>query len=205
MPALKQLTDKTKLRQHYRELRRSLSATERARAADAVAARLPDLPGWDAMSTIGLYFAADGELDPAPLARLCRDNGRQVLLPRLRGKALEFACWDSDCTMVANRFGIPEPAPNCPSVPLEAINLLCLPLVAFDRRGTRLGMGGGFYDRTLAERPPALGLLGMAYQDQEAQRLPRQAWDQHLDWVATDKQLLDCRSGQLLGEDNTGL
>jgi 5-formyltetrahydrofolate cyclo-ligase len=205
MSAPTNASDKTHLRQHYRRMRRALHPSEQALAASAVARQLPALPGWNEVNCIGLYLAADGELDPTEIARLCRDTGRQVLLPRLRGEALEFAHWEIDDTLVANRFRIPEPPPHRPAIPLEAIDLLCLPLVAYDRRGTRLGMGGGFYDRTLAQRPPQLGLLGLAHRCQEAQELPRQDWDQPLQWVANDEGVIDCGSSPLLRDDDTGL
>ena len=101
--------------------------------------------------------------------------------------------------MVApNRYGIPEP--QCPRdelVEAAEIELVLIPLLAFDRRGHRLGSGAGYYDRSFAflrevERPALPLLVGVAYAFQEVESIAPEAWDVPLDFVATEHELIEC-------------
>ena len=144
------------------------------------------------------YLAIDGELDPAPLLERARAMGKRVYLPVLAGNPaahLLFAPYHLDMAMQANRFGILEP--DVPAADLllpQHLDLVLTPLVAFDLHGTRLGMGGGFYDRTFAFRHnpahlPRPLLLGLAYELQKVAELPRQSWDIPLDGIVTEQAL----------------
>lgn len=179
-----------------RELRSRRRAIDTARAqdcarccADALAAsRL-----WRHSAHIGLYWPSDGELDPTPLARRARRAGRRLYLPRIAGGGLEFADWNAGQPLLYNRYGIGEP--TGPARALHQLDLLLLPLVGWTRDGDRLGMGAGFYDRTLggAARRPVL--VGLAYACQEVATLPRDDWDVQLDAVLTERGLQCCRGG----------
>ena len=100
--------------------------------------------------------------------------------------------------MQPNRYGIPEPADAERNlVAAESLELVLAPLVAFDRRGHRLGMGGGFYDATFAflssgERPRPPLLVGIAYSFQELEAFVPQGHDVHLDYVCTERELIQC-------------
>ncbi len=152
---------------------------------------------------IGLYLANDGELDPAPIAANARAAGKRLYLPVLRPfshPALWFCDYPAQALLRPNRLGIPEPdIRRHPPVAPWALDLLLLPLVGFDADGHRLGMGGGFYDRTLAYlrqrrqwRRPLL--IGLAHECQEVERLPERPWDVPLNGVLTESRLL-CFSG----------
>ena len=112
-----------------------------------------------------------------------------MLLPANR---LTFARWQQGAILHPHRYGIPEPPEPVGSSPAGGLDLIVLPLVGWDRRGGRLGMGGGFYDRTL-EEVSGPRLLGLGHSCQELETVPLQAWDVRLDFVATDATLLDCR------------
>ena len=189
--------DPRELRQRLRELRRALSPAERCRAALAVACRLEDWPAWTGAVRVAGYWACDGELDPAPLLERTWAAGRSVYLPVLTGEySLHFAPYPPGAPLRRNRFNIPEPEVS-PMEWLEPsrLDLVLAPLVAFDRTGTRLGMGGGFYDRAFAFlRDPAYRghrpmLLGLGYEFQQAAELARQAWDVPLDAAVTEAAL----------------
>lgn len=151
---------------------------------------------------LGLYWPADGELDPRPLMHLAERLGKQCYLPVLspiRSKALGnkllFARKLLAERMHPNRFGIPEPSRRGRHLarPL-ALDLLIVPLVGFDRRGHRIGMGGGFYDRTLSHlrrhrrwRRPRL--LGIAHECQRIESISPRPWDIQLDWVVTEARI----------------
>lgn len=145
---------------------------------------------------IGFYLANDGEIDPSLLIEHARFLGKKVYLPVLSPlkNSLYFAPYEAGSKLKLNRFNIPEPACH-PSKWKTAnqLDLLLLPLVAFDLSGNRVGMGGGFYDRTLAYlhhrnywKKPVLA--GLAHEIQKAERLHRQSWDIPLNFIITEKQ-----------------
>lgn len=180
------------LRQRLRAARRALSPSAQQLAAAAVAARIRALPAYASAGSVAVYLARDGELDPAPLATLARADGKTLLLPRLlpAAGAMDFAEWPADAPLVANRFGIPEPDGTPLHAP-EAVDLVLTPLVGFDAHGGRLGMGGGYYDRSFAfllaqSRPSRPYLVGLAHACQCVDRLETRPWDVPLDAVVSD-------------------
>ena len=189
--------DPRALRQRLRERRRTLSPAVQRQAALAVACRLEDWPEWISAVRVAGYWACDGELDPAPLLERAWATGRSVYLPVLDSAcALHFAPYSPGMPMRRNRFNIPEPD-VAPEEWLEPhrLDLVLTPLVAFDRTGTRFGMGGGFYDRTFGfRRDPGYRsrrpvLLGLGYEFQRVAALVRQAWDVPLDAAVTEAAL----------------
>lgn len=192
--------DPCELRQRLRARRRSLSSAERWQAALAVANRVVDWPVFADATWIAGYWACDGELDPLPLLERAWAMGKQVCLPVLVDeppRSLRFASYRPDLPLRRNRFNIPEPdvAP-AEWVRPERLDLVLTPLVAFDATGTRLGMGGGFYDRSFAFLldPACQGrrpcLLGLGYEFQKIpEPLLRQSWDVPLDAAATETAL----------------
>ena len=140
--------------------------------------------------TFAAYFANDGEIDPAFLIHAVSAAGKRILLPRLRHKQLEFVRYRPSAVLSRNRFNIPEPIGK--AVPLKKIDVICMPLVGFDRQGGRLGMGGGFYDRTLAKgnigRRGRPRLIGLAYACQEVAQLPHEEWDVRVTGVVTERE-----------------
>ena len=186
---------KAQLRSSLRKRRQHLSANEQSRAAEAVARVVPDLPAWRQARRIALYLAADGEIDTTPLADLARSLPLQLFLPVIReDSSLVFAEWRSGSTLSPNRYGIPEPPDQAMRCLARDLDILFLPLVGWDRFGGRLGMGGGFYDRTLAGGARPL-LVGLAHSCQEVACIPRENWDIPLDFVATDTALYCCQGG----------
>jgi 5-formyltetrahydrofolate cyclo-ligase len=192
---------KADLRHTLRLRRRNLDQAHRAEAARAVAKALDDIPDWRQLQRIALYLAADGELDPGDIACHCRALGRSLYLPRVDSRGtMTFALWREGTVLERNRYGIPEPPASAPQCDAAGLDLLFLPLVGWDRRGNRLGMGGGYYDRALAgARDPATGrplLVGLAFGLQEVPSLPVQDWDIRLDFVLTEAGLQPCAAGR---------
>ena len=184
---------KSELRSQIREARRKLDSTTRTRAAQHLAKNVSTLPGWAQSGSLALYLAQDNEIDTTPLATLARAKGTELYLPVIEpGNKLTFALWHINDDLHRNRFGIPEPAAEAPRKSIEAIDLVCLPLVAWDTRGVRLGMGGGFYDRSLAGITGPMK-VGLAYELQQRADLPHEPWDISLDYVATEAALYRCQ------------
>lgn len=126
--------------------------------------------------------------------------GKEVYLPVLAPlkDQLYFAPFQPDSKMKINRFGISEP--NCPPnywLSAQQLNLLFLPLVAFDKEGNRLGMGGGFYDRSLAylsfrKRFKQPKLIGLAHDLQQVESIKHEKWDIPVDQIITEKRIIPC-------------
>jgi 5-formyltetrahydrofolate cyclo-ligase len=182
---------KDALRADLRQRRRGLSAAEQQSAANAAAAFVTQLPNWRAARNVALYLAADGELDPAPIATRARQDGKSLFLPVITTrKTLCFHPWPQGAPMATNQFGIPEPTGG-EATPVRDLDIIFLPLVGWDPRGGRLGMGGGFYDRSLGgiEGPT---LVGLAHECQRVTVIPMQDWDVRLDFIATGHALHAC-------------
>jgi 5-formyltetrahydrofolate cyclo-ligase len=188
MTPARMTTDRTALRRDLRTRRRSIPAPQRIAAADALAAHLFDLPFAPHAGYVAGYWALDGEIAlHAWQTRL--PAGCIYCLPVLQADVLKFAPWRFGDPLVTNRYGIPEPD-VAPTSLLDAseLALIVMPLVGFDARGHRLGMGGGWYDRTLAFRhdaPAPPWLVGAAFDEQQVDALDAAAWDVTLDAVCT--------------------
>ena len=182
------------LRRRLRALRREVPPPARIGAADGLARQLLALPLRDGARVAG-YWAADGEI-PLHAWQLRLPGDTTYCLPVLHGDGrLRFAPWRPGEAVAPNRFGIPEPVVE-PGELLdpEALDLVVVPLVGFDARCHRLGMGGGWYDRSFAFRhrqpaPPRLVGAAFAFQQVEGE-LPSEDWDVQLDAVCTDQSTL---------------
>jgi 5-formyltetrahydrofolate cyclo-ligase len=144
----------------------------------------------------------DGEIDPRPIVDVANQHHKKCYLPVLR-PGFQHGLWFTELhsgeSLIPNRFGICEPYPHRHgTVPAWALDLMLLPLVAFDKNGNRLGMGGGFYDYTLAYlqrrkiwRKPKL--IGLAHELQKVKPLQSNPWDVPLDGVITEKEFRYCK------------
>lgn len=182
------------LRRELRARRRALPAAERIAGADALATRLFALPFFPASGYVAGYWAMDGEIGLHSW-QLRLPKGLVYCLPVLADdETLRFAPWRPGDELVTNRYGIPEPDID-PRTGLAAseMSLIVVPLVGFDDAGHRLGMGGGWYDRTLAPRlqraaPP--WLVGVGFEAQRVASINAEAWDVPLDAVCTERDTL---------------
>ena len=177
------------LRRELRQRRRELPAAQRIAAADGLATQLLALPFFPKTGYVTGYWAMDGEI-ALHTFQLKLPRGLVYCLPLLHGEELRFAPWRPGDALVANRFGIPEPdvEPASALAP-EAMALVVMPLVGFDANGGRLGMGGGWYDRTfsfrkLAPAPPYL--VGAGFDVQRVASLHNEDWDVHADAICTE-------------------
>lgn len=189
-----------RLRREIRKRRAALPAATRIEAADALAERIAELPELITDDRIAGYWAVHGELPLHRVVTAMVRRGAQYHLPVVcDGQRLRFAPWAPGKPLVPNRFGIPEPAiknSRAAAAP-DTMELVLVPLLAFDRRGNRLGSGAGYYDRSFAflragERPREPLLVGIAYGFQEVEQLQPQPWDVKLDFVCTEDELIEC-------------
>lgn len=169
--------------------RRSLPVPARAKAAGEAVTVFLDAVRPPAGEPVAGYWPMRGELDPRPLMANLAASGHPLLLPVITGdgQPLTFRAWREGDLLTAGPFGTREPPADAP----EGLpGLVIVPVLAFDDAGYRLGYGGGFYDRTLAElrrRRPGVIAAGFAYESQRSANLPRDDWDQQLDWIVTER------------------
>lgn len=165
-------------------------------AAQNLLKSLRRFPHFQHSQHIAIYLTNDGEIDTSILIEDLKKRGKTLYLPIMKPCTkghLSFMRWHSYTQMTKNRFKIAEPVVVKEDViPPALLQLICMPLVAFDEQGNRLGMGGGFYDRSLAfmaSKGNKPALLGLAYELQKIDNLPTEPWDIALDAIATDKKL----------------
>jgi 5-formyltetrahydrofolate cyclo-ligase len=185
--------NKNQIRHTLRAKRRSLNVFQQSVASRQLCKQIIQHPLFRASRHIALYLPNDGEIDPSPLIKAIKRNHKHCYLPVIqKNKTLRFALYSHGSSLVKNNFGIPEPANQSKARKAQLMDLVLMPLVAFDPSGGRLGMGGGFYDRTFAfkckqnHRSPPM-LIGLAHHFQEQDKLPVEAWDIPLNGIFTDK------------------
>lgn len=191
------LPSRSALRRQLRNARRMLSAQQQRHASKQLFRRLAQHPLFRRSRHIAFYLASDGELDPALLIKHASRLGKACYVPvlsRWPRHQMRFQRLTRTQRWQKNRFGIREPVDQKQhQVPAWRLSLVLMPLVGFDPQGNRLGMGGGFYDRTFAYRTrrktwPGPTLLGVAHHCQKVSALPVASWDIPLDAIITDEQ-----------------
>nr|VFK48514.1 MAG: 5-formyltetrahydrofolate cyclo-ligase [Candidatus Kentron sp. TC]VFK50953.1 MAG: 5-formyltetrahydrofolate cyclo-ligase [Candidatus Kentron sp. TC] len=181
------------IRLRVRNKRQGLSPPARRDSAHRLVANLMDAHLFRRSRRIACFIPQDGEIDLSLLFPQLFSRGKRAYLPVLYGKGLRFLPFDADTPLIRNKYGILEPrlSPDSHCAP-QALDLVLTPLVGFDEMGNRLGMGGGYYDRTFAYLPHRRVfvkpmLVGVAYAFQQvATLLPKNSWDVPLDGVVTD-------------------
>ena len=180
------------LRRDIRAKRRALPAAVRAQADRAIHAHIKNLPEYRRARRVALFLAFDGEPSLDPLVEAARRHRKQLYVPVLRGMTMTFAELVPGTTLAANFFGIMEPKVGR-RIDTRKLDLVLTPLVAFDDRGVRMGVGRGYYDRAFKflrhrthwRRPK---LLGVAYELQRVAALTPNPWDVPLWGVVTERE-----------------
>lgn len=185
IPVLRQ-----QLRTEVRQRRRALSADQQRRAGQQVAERVMGHPRIVAAQSVAVFLSFDGELPTRPTIEALWSLGKRVVLPVLHPFSpghLLFLDYAPQTTLAANRLGILEPPLDVRHLlPLQQLDVILTPLVAFDDSGQRLGMGGGFYDRTLATwQAHGPYPIGLAHECQQVAAIPAEVWDVPLPEILT--------------------
>lgn len=184
------------LRRLLRHNRRALSPAEQRQAAKGLYRQLAQNPLFRRARHVSLYLPMDGEIDPRLLLRAAQKRGKTTYLPVLSAwprTKMVFQRVRPGEKFKPNRFRIPEPRINARRQrKIWTLDLVLMPLVGFDPEGGRLGMGGGFYDRSLAYRARRKTwrkpvLLGLAHECQKVAKLAVASWDVPLAGTVTDK------------------
>lgn len=187
----------TQIRNRIRASRRALDPEVRLAKSVEICNRLAELDSFKSARHVAAYLAFDGEADPMELMTAAVDQGKEVYLPIIVGKSkpLAFAPWTPSTKMVKNRFDILEPkVEQAKLIAAEELDLVVCPLVAFDDNRNRIGVGGGFYDRTFAflnepGHDREVRLVGFAFELQKLDSIEQQTWDVRLDAVVTESRI----------------
>jgi 5-formyltetrahydrofolate cyclo-ligase len=190
------LTERQLLRKSLRDARRSLSTDEQQKASEGLLDRVIKSKILEPSRTCAVYLSNDGEIDPTKLIEYFWQQGLKTTLPVLHpftAGNLLFLNYSSNSETTQNKYGIAEPLCEvCNVVPVSDLDVIFVPLVGFDKRGNRLGMGGGYYDRTLngVARNSQTKIIGLAHDCQEVPQLPIQSWDIPLNLIITPSRVL---------------
>ena len=176
---------KAALRVRARAARASLGSGDRAEAAAAVARHFFDHTDLQPSDIVAAYWRIRDEVDCQPILVRLMDSNQTVVLPVVLGpeQPLDFRVWEQGASLYESGFGTLAPSDLAPRAEPDVV---LMPLLGFDSRGTRLGYGGGYYDRTLASMKKRPKLIGLAYSAQEFEKIPREAHDVPLDAVVTE-------------------
>ena len=184
---------KPRLRHFFDQKRKALSPEEQSQKAQQLLPWIHTVPAFSAAKHIAFYWPMGAEISPKPLLWAAQQQHKRCYLPCLQSGShiLDFVAYQSEDPLILNPLGFLEPDPqHNPRINLCDLDLILIPLLAFDAYGQRLGRGAGYYDRTLATRPQGSCkpyLLGLGYACQRMDRLPTDPWDAPLEGVLTEE------------------
>lgn len=194
------------IRQILRAKRKSLTTLFQKEAAEALLVRLQNDTVVKEAEHIALYLANNGELDLQPFIQWCWQQNKHIYLPIVhpfsKGHLL-FLRYDNNSIMANNRYNIKEPKLDVRDIkPIQQLDIIFTPLVAFDSTGARIGMGGGYYDRTLAKGYEnhlqgthyGPSITGIAHDCQQITEVPHEAWDIPLPRIITPTRTIKCKA-----------
>lgn len=185
---------KSALRKEMIARRAALSPADLRLCSHALAEKALDELPWRRLPRVSVFWSLPGEIETLPLLGRLEQSGARPLLPRMhgRGRPLTFHPWSSGLSLTPGPMQVMEPPPDSP---VEIPDIVLAPLLAFDRRGGRLGYGAGFYDRTLAElaaKGDTVVVVGYALAMQEVPAVPTGPNDVALESVLTENGLIRC-------------
>ncbi|HIP42665.1 MAG TPA: 5-formyltetrahydrofolate cyclo-ligase [Aquifex aeolicus] len=185
------LTEKEKLRREGLYKRVNLSEEKRKKFSERIVNNLESLPEYKSAKKVLLYCPVKGEPDLTPLFEKVL-KGKELILPKVKGKELELYKVSSYQCLKKGKFGIPEPIEG-KIIPPEELDFIVIPGIVFDLQGYRLGFGKGYYDRLLKKTKGIK--VGVAYSFQLVDKLPRDPWDVPVDIIVTEKNIRRLRNG----------
>ncbi|MBF0214677.1 MAG: 5-formyltetrahydrofolate cyclo-ligase [Magnetococcales bacterium] len=194
-------TDHTKaaLRQRLRSERRALTREQVAERSDEIVRHVVTAPFFERARLIGLYLPFDNEVDPSSLFHQAARAGKETFVPIVEKstRSMRFVAYRPGDPLQNGAYGIAEPVIDphrTVARDMLELELVFQPLIGFDRKGCRLGFGGGYHDRALAasRSSATVTCVGLAYAFQEVPSLPREPHDVPMGWVVTERGVRCC-------------
>ena len=184
------------LRDSLRHLRNNLLITEQKAASKAVYDLVSKQDFFTSANHLAFYLSFDGELNPKPILEKAMEENKSCYLPvisRNNQHEISFRLFEEDTSLKENKWGIQEPSKLRPPISPIDLEVVFVPLVGFDEKCFRLGMGKGFYDKAFNFKNQSLVakplLVGLAYECQRVQKVPIESWDVRLDLVVTAERI----------------
>jgi len=182
-------------------LRDGAAGDERERWSAAISEFLLDFAPFCRAGTVMAFASFRSEVDTGPIVEAALARGQRVVLPRSLVGERRMALYEIDdpaSQLSPGYCGIPEPLPKrCRAVDPAAVEVVLLPGSVFSRKGQRLGYGGGFYDRFLANEAPEALRIGLCFGLQIVEQIPQEPHDQAMDYLVCEKGVIDCRTGSV--------
>ena len=182
--------DKSQIRKRYKKLRKELSETEVMDKSLLIANRCIELPIWEKqIFHLFLSLEDQNEVDTALILNLLQGKDKEVVVPKIIDpEQLQHILLTDQTPFQKNSLGIPEPVSGIQIEPSK-IDVVFVPLLAFDNKGNRIGYGKGYYDRFLARCKPECIKIGLSFYEVEQDSFPMEATDIPLDYCVTPEQL----------------
>ncbi|OGT53770.1 MAG: 5-formyltetrahydrofolate cyclo-ligase [Gammaproteobacteria bacterium RIFCSPHIGHO2_12_FULL_42_13] len=176
--------DLTLLRQHIRNQRKALSLVAIQDASEKVATFCAALPVFQQAKHIAYYITHENEIDANYILRISKQHQKIAYFPAVHNDTIDFIRVDEDTAFTENKFGILEPVSEV-RIDANQLDIIFIPVVAFNEKCHRIGRGKGYYDRTLASANHPV-LIGLAYEFQKAELPQKEIWDIAMDYVITE-------------------
>ncbi len=185
------MSDKVKIRSKALKFRAQLSSEERALKNKRIIRQLEDLPVFQKASHVLFYYSVNGEVDTLELIDRNLDS-KQLYLPVIQGKShFQAVPIKKPMELKSNFFGVPEPTDPPTGIHDAEIELVITPGVAFDKKGNRIGMGKGYYDRYFQSEGKSVK-IALAYEEQVLDSIPKDPYDECVDLIVTDQNIYQC-------------
>lgn len=187
------MAEKERIRRRILKLRDSLSPEERREKSERIKEKLFVISEFETAKTVLLYATKKSEVETKEIIENALSLGKEVRLPLIKGKDLLFSQILQFKELSPSTFGVLEPKKRYRRLPLEKIDLVIVPGIAFDTKGNRIGFGKGFYDRFLKKVPERILKIGLAFELQVVEAIPKALSDISVDKIITEKRIINCR------------
>ena len=189
------MPEKKRVREMIRARRSSLAAEDKNKMDKMIMERLIGTDIFRAATKVFTFVSFRNEVDTKWLIGHSLSMGKRVFVPLTmkEHRCLEIREITGMNDLQPGYMGIHEPTESCPIFPLDELNLIIVPGLAFDSKGRRLGYGGGYYDSVLSDLPDSIIKIAPIYSFQLLERIPLDPWDERVDYVVTENEIIDCR------------
>ena len=174
--------NKTELRDKYRIIRKTIP--DKAEKSKIICEKIINHPRYQESLIIGIYISKQEEVDLTPVIADALKHGKVVAVPRVKNFDLEFYKFDPRSTLIRSKFGVMEPNPACEKLDIKDIPFFLVPGLSFDKKGNRLGFGGGYFDRALIDLDAYK--IGVCFKEQMVEEIPHYGYDVTMDEVIHD-------------------
>lgn len=185
------MNDKANIRKDLITERNQLSKEKVLSLSNEISKKLLTLDVYTVAQNIAVYFSIKNEVSTTQIIKESINRNKNCFLPVVKGDKLDFAQINNPDELTLNKYGIPEPKHDN-TIDISQLDIIVLPLVGYTRKGQRIGMGGGYYDKTLGALDKLPPLIALAYSFQEVECNAFDSWDINLNIVVNEREIIYC-------------